>query len=361
MTLGSPVATYSMEDLVAATASNRFAVARSLNELRDGGFVKFQNQRGRSSTLLFAVSDPKHSAQLFAQLFAHIEIQFPNRDTTVFPQSSDKESTGHAQLNAQLFAHIPDQLKRGVETGGATSSKMGTLALFSGTATGSVDRASDQRSDSPQRSDLDLGSGSGSPPITLDQEQIFVPSDPPVREGENLIRTGLQAMLVLGGHAPSTEPEDDPGSRKKAPPRVTADAIPDRAWAAADFFRAQLLIEQPNVWVSRQTWESGAPATATTAAKVGSRTGARLKWANEFRLLHTQDKHDWDEIARTVGWLFRQPPGPAKFVVQSPDALRAKWDRIQAVRVNSAIPRRPFQQPENRETPQFTRWEDEPK
>jgi tRNA A37 threonylcarbamoyladenosine dehydratase len=45
----------------------------------------------------------------------------------------------------------------------------------------------------------------------------------------------------------------------------------------------------------------------------------------------------WEEIAKAVYWLFhKQRVSGPRFVVQSPDSLRDKWDRIKRCRENSA-------------------------
>lgn len=128
----------------------------------------------------------------------------------------------------------------------------------------------------------------------------------------------------MTGTLPESEPPGpEPKAKAKRSREPDADRIPPRAWAAADYLRSRVLDEDPRAAVSRRPWGPE------------HRSGLRLTWANTFRLMNEQDGREWDEIARTVSWLFKQPPGP-RFVVQSPDALRAKWDRIQAHRRNLA-------------------------
>lgn len=161
----------------------------------------------------------------------------------------------------------------------------------------------------------------------------------------------LRALGTVTGSAPhpsyaappaAAKPADKPRGRK----RIDADKIPPRAWAAADYLRSQLIAEDATVWVSRQPWG------------IDQRTGARLAWADTFRKLNEIDGREWDDIARTVSWLFKQPPGP-RFIVQSPDALREKWDRIQATRRNQqAQAKQPpgRGQVDNRPAQQFKKW-----
>jgi hypothetical protein len=115
------------------------------------------------------------------------------------------------------------------------------------------------------------------------------------------------------------------GSEESAPRspgrQPDPDKVPDRAFAAADYLRACVLKEAPASAIARRRW---------TEAK----SGVRLQWANGFRLLNQVDKREWDDIARTVKWLFEGQTAAARFVVQCPTSLREKWDRIAAVRRN---------------------------
>lgn len=151
--------------------------------------------------------------------------------------------------------------------------------------------------------------------------------------------------------APWVDP-DAPQEDQTAKPRIDPDSIPDRAWAAADYLRFQVLQENRGAYVGTKPWEPGweFPAGAKpTRIGDGSRTGLRLSWAHGFRLVHgvaltalrnaapaAGDAEAWTEIARTVRWLFLEQPVEARFVVESPDSLREKWYRIQTVRKNHA-------------------------
>lgn len=164
--------------------------------------------------------------------------------------------------------------------------------------------------------------------------------------------------------------------------RIDVSSIPDRAWAAADYLRAQVLLENPVAFVGRKPWENGWDYPVDGKPKrlgEGSRTGLRLAWAHGFRLLHGKvaaalrsadpaagDAEAWAEIARTVRWLFREQPvvGP-RFVVEAPDSLTDKWDNIQRIRINraraEAVPK-PARGADNRPDRQaeraFKRWDD---
>lgn len=146
-----------------------------------------------------------------------------------------------------------------------------------------------------------------------------------------------------------TDQPDQPAGKKQR--RIDPDKIPPRAWQAADYLRGQVLAQNAASFLGTKPWSAEA------------KTGARLTWANSFRLLHDQTLKAmrnadaattadaaWDEIARSVHWLFhKQPPGEVRFVVESPESLRAKWDRITTARKNrsTAAPRGADGRPEN--------------
>jgi hypothetical protein len=128
---------------------------------------------------------------------------------------------------------------------------------------------------------------------------------------------------------------------------VDAGKIPERAWAAADYLRTQVLVLHPACLLGRRAWE---PGWAWPAGKPsgrtgdGSRNGLRLSWAQQFQQLHgklhaamraaapssTPDAA-WTEISRTVHWLFHGQTSTG-YRVDSPGSLIAKWDRIQDTR-----------------------------
>lgn len=158
--------------------------------------------------------------------------------------------------------------------------------------------------------------------------------------------------------------------------RVDASKIPERAWAAADYLRAQVLEECPAAVVGTRPWEAGwrwPPGSRGVREGDGSRTGLRLAWANSFRLLHgrllkamrngnpaTTPDDTWNEISRAVHWLFHDQQETARFVVQSPDSIRDKWDRIQTARRRQqrapAQARGPDGRPDPQADRQLTRW-----
>lgn len=167
--------------------------------------------------------------------------------------------------------------------------------------------------------------------------------------------TGDPPISVGTNHALS---DQDPGSERDVPPtkgkrtRLRADLITNpRAWAGADYLRAKLLEIDPGNIVGRKPWDDDV------------REGLRLTWANEIRLMveadHRgrekpdvrDDRRSYDEIARTIAWVFGDQGTEPKYriVVESAGSLRAKWDQIQAARrrqqASSAAPARTNQPP----------------
>lgn len=127
-------------------------------------------------------------------------------------------------------------------------------------------------------------------------------------------------------------PESVPG---EPTPRIAVDRIPDRAFAAADYLRSAVLSDNKAAVVGSVPWDRE------------TRSGRRLSWADSFRRLHarvlkamrnetqsTTDSEAWEEIARTVYWVFHGQPADRRyrFEVESPDTLGEKWDRVQVQR-----------------------------
>ena len=96
--------------------------------------------------------------------------------------------------------------------------------------------------------------------------------------------------------------------------------MPARAWKAADYMRDLVLAEHPGAVIGSRDWTD--------------RT-FRFRWADSIRVMVERDGRTYEQIAEALDWLFRrQPAGPHRYIVQSPDALREKWDRIEANRRN---------------------------
>lgn len=91
--------------------------------------------------------------------------------------------------------------------------------------------------------------------------------------------------------------------------------LPLEAWQAADHLRDQILARWPENRLRTKAWKDGSPD--------------RRRWADALELLSRIDGRPWQDIRQTVDWLFS---ADNSFVVQSPKALREKWDRIQVQR-----------------------------
>lgn len=124
------------------------------------------------------------------------------------------------------------------------------------------------------------------------------------------------------------------GGRKRKTPQELLDRIPARAWAAADYIRDQILAQDPKNIVVSQPW--GPTVT----------TGWRFKWANEIRLMVTNDKRGftvddyYTEVAKSLAWVFKGQTNDERYriVVESASALRQKWDQIQRLRRRDTAP-----------------------
>jgi hypothetical protein len=160
-------------------------------------------------------------------------------------------------------------------------------------------------------------------------------------------------------------------AKPKRKPKIDPSKISARAWDGADYMRKLMIAETPDSLFASQQW--------------AGQGGRRLAWAHSLQRLHDglaraaklleMDAAGraalWDEIARTVFWLYNRhdPSRPhqgdeSRFVVESPDSLSTKWDKIQLVRRNQAaavkaraVPRGAA--PDNRPPPEFKRMSEE--
>lgn len=179
------------------------------------------------------------------------------------------------------------------------------------------------------------GKKGGRPPRVTKKPSGFPPANP---SGSAELNPPAPAPApALKNTDPATAdaaPEGGLSEVKRKTDRAVADKaakIPDRAWKAADYLREQVLAEDPNALVSKQPWGEDV------------RTGWRLGWANEIRLMVERDKRTYEQIAEVLRYVFTEQIGDKRFVVQSADALREKFDRIQAVRRNRQQPEKPQQ------------------
>lgn len=312
-----------MADLVALCGASRATVRRMLLDLEQRGIVTVVTKSGRGSPILVILG------QFLVQ----------NVDSLFSPETGENSET--------CRSGVPPDPKSGEHFTETVQGRV--IPLFP---------------DAPARADLDL---------LRSQDQI---SDP---------RSGiLRGELIIVPHEnlssfpPAEEwPKGcrDEDVERPAVKRTAADVavIPDRAWAASDYLRSQVLTKYPACLLGRRQWDPGWTwTTGKPAAKTGdgSRSGLRLSWAQQFQQLHgklyaamhgaapaTTSDDAWTEISRTVHWLFHGQTSTG-YRVDSPGSLIAKWDRIQDTRTGQKS--RPAKGADNRPDPQaskkFERW-----
>lgn len=194
------------------------------------------------------------------------------------------------------------------------------------------DGGSFQRTETLCESLADLGDRGR---LIVGNPDLFEAIGPKIRPGASRA-SDLDLQKPSGSDLRSPDSQDLTRSEiQKVPPkarRVDPLKVPPRAWAAADYLRKRVLEVNAAAHVGTKPWAGD--------------SGLRLSWANSFRLLGDQtlkalknagpatDADSWTAIARTVQWLFDGQGPSHRFVVESPDALREKWDAIQAVRRN---------------------------
>ena len=307
-------------------AVNKSSAWRSIRALRDVGFCEFDARSGRGGSTNIRLTP--FSVTSWRETFKdHGIVDDSEKNTTNLKHLSD-----------------PGWNEKSVESGTLESS-LKTLG-------------SDRKPDTPETKNfqkvkrIDPGGVGFSVRLARDLDLLRSgESDPDLisdlRSPTSRDLTGSVETHKVEHSTPGEEPDEDGMSEDQEAPasakrrRIDPDKIPDRAWRAADYLRSQVLEQNAASFLSTAPWSA-------------EKSGARLKWADSFRRLHdkllkamrnadgkaTAD-NAWDEIARTVHWLFHGQGASTPFVVQSPDSLREKWDRIQTVRRNrAAVPPR---------------------
>lgn len=171
------------------------------------------------------------------------------------------------------------------------------------------------------------------PPPRVDGTQValFSDPDPDQRSTADLVDPEIYRTIVpgpSGEKAGKPSPESLTVSDAPKTPEVTkASRIPEQCWKAADYLRAKILDQNPQAALGSKPW---------SATK---QTGLRLSWAEEFRLMTTREKRRLADAKAIMDWLFGGQTAKFRFVVESPAALRAKWDRIAAQMKDEATPR----------------------
>ncbi len=314
-----------MDDLVTLCGSSRATVRRMLAELEERGVCRVSTKTGRAATVTVILG------QFLAETLASFRPpETPdNQDACGAQAPPPAENSGQISetVHGRVIPLFPDGDLPPVPPARAD------LDLL---------RSSDQISGSE---DLSRSSRSVSPAVA----QIPAASDwPPEFQGASKA----------------------PGTKKS---HVDLTQIPERAWAAADYLRSQVLAQHRTAVLGAKPWDPGW-AFDGQARRIGdgSRTGLRLSWADEFRSLHarvhrarlnagqTTPEQTWDEVSRTVHWLFHGQQADPKYrlVVESPGSLTTKWDAIQNARrrQQADVPRRADGKPDPRARREIKLW-----
>jgi hypothetical protein len=164
------------------------------------------------------------------------------------------------------------------------------------------------------------GDGSGTQPALFsDPDQV--PGDSGSPEIYRTIVGDSEADTYILPSPESLSAEETPETRTKA------SRISPQAWKAADYLRAKILDENPEAAIGKRPWSAH------------KQTGLRLAWAEEFRTMKERDGRRFEDAKTLMDWLFGGQLSEFKYVVHSPSALRAKWDRIVLARKKEAAPK----------------------
>lgn len=148
---------------------------------------------------------------------------------------------------------------------------------------------------------------------------------------EKLRKNGKKGGKAKAKHLPSNSVANEEKEKEKEK-EVSPESL-----SATDALRNEIVSQQPGHKLAR-SW---------TASQ-------RSAWARSFDAINARDGRSWSDIDRVIHWLFHEQVGDARFVVQSPDSLRDKWDRIEAVRRKP----RPVESPRQQQLTQVRRIPD---
>lgn len=314
---GAPRVVGSSDELERYFGMNRAKIRRTLDALERSGFCRVWVTRGRAATISIALLDSRPF---------DIQLSLP-----VFVSNLD--GTQHHETVCESLADHGDRGRFSEELSSDDETKLSVEG-----------RARDQ----------DLLRSPSDPHLR---------SDPRSSDSRDLTGTEIQ-ISTREKLAAWVEPEGAEQPKTSSRKRVDVDSIPDRAWAAADYLRERVLQSNPAAFVGRKQWDRAVKG------------GLRMDWANSFRLFHRKlvealrnadaaagDAEAWNEIAKTVRWLFHEQTVKTRFIVECPNTLSDKWDRIQAVRRNNAAktahdsqPRRPDGRPDTMAGRKLEKW-----
>ena len=380
---GSPVVELTGDRLAELCRTSRSSARRALESLAEAGFCELSHREGRGGTTTVTVND---RGQFNTQQHQQVESEFVASVASKRGQfkryaaqevSSEDEltvdsSTANAgsdagqfintpnhyekveeylaaqgypgqfrgQLNRQRTSVVSTEIEEDVASLASLEPEMGNFAPFS-------PRARDQ--DLLRSSKKDLRSSALEYKTRSTVAARMLRDAAPQKQSQDPPKDPMDNTPPVAPAPPPTSIEPtSPGKHKRK--RTDPSKIPERAWAAADYLRAQTLAKNGAAVAGMRPWEYGWSWESGKAIRLGdgSRTGLRLSWANSFRLFHavlqgalanggqpSTEDYTWNEIAKAIQWVFHgQPPGVG-FVIECPDTLRAKWDRIDACRKSS--------------------------
>lgn len=292
---GSPRLVATVDDIARYHRVTKQKVRRALDALERTGFCRVWGQRGRGGLTQIVLSDTRP----FGQRLSPVLLQAGTIDESV---ESDTEDVTHS-------GHSPGHLPEGPEI------KWPVIKPVICEVPETTDPSGQDLLRSSE--DPDLGSDLPRSPTSQDlsRSKEFDPDG-----------SAIWAVEEAG---------DEPAPAKESNVRTPPDRIPERSFAAADYLRSALLAENKAAALGAVKWSPE------------SKTGRRLAWADSFRRLHAvvltamrndnpeaQESSAWEEIARTVHWVFHGQQAELRYriVVESPETLRDKWDAIQAKR-----------------------------
>lgn len=354
---GPMTASFTVAELSATCRMTRASTRRAIDALVRCGFMSAETEIGRTGMTTVSIIAAGH---LIAEQNRSVGVNSGTRPAilTEHGRPFDSGQTGHlisstksSELVENSLADLGDlgHLKPPDPAISDSTLRLNASNLPFSSRARDQDLLRSSQKDLIRSSDLEILTRSIGPEFQTPYTPVNQESPSPMDDQHELFAAPTKPEKVNGLHDSDSEPKPKPratGKRKRTDPAN----IPERAWRAADYLRAQVLGKNAAAVAGAKPWDAGWVWEGREAKRVGdgSRNGLRLSWANSFRLFAgllkqalanggkpSTDDHTWDEIAKTVHWLFHGQPTGVNFVVESPDTLRDKWDRIQDCRASS--------------------------
>lgn len=301
---GAPRLIAPIDDIARFHGMSRMKIRRALDAMERTGFCRVWGQRGRGGLTQIVLND----ARPFGMPNTTGLLQDGNHEENFRSDDcSELAFLAPADHLRQLARPEPNQM-----VGGGDPTIKPTILEIS------------QVPETTDPSYLDLLRSSEDPDLRSDLRSSA--SQDLTRSKESVL---MVATIQVSGELKASHDPDEPATR------IAVERIPERSFAAADYLRTALLAESKTAVIGTIKWS------------VTTKTGRRLAWADSFRKLHvsvlagmrngapdTSETTAWEEIARTVHWIFHGQTCDLKYrlVVESPDTLKDKWDAIQATR-----------------------------